>query len=215
MLADPAMHSREAVWITWEHTHLQRQYENWRTGVWKGAGPNHFYSGNASVRREHLLAVGGFDLEFKRQEDVELAYRMARECGVHFRFESEAAGTHRPVRSLEAWLKVPYAYGRLDVVRAQRGAASWQLIRNSYYRRNRVTRLMADLSLPAPFLSQVSGTVLIGLGRGLKALGLSGPAVSCLSVLYNTRYLQGVRDELGSHQEVRRLLNPSLVLSDR
>ena len=76
MLPDPALLWREPAWIAWEHAMLEKQYAAWRSGAWAGCGPNNFYSGNASVRRAHLLTVGGFDEQFPRQEDVELAVRL-------------------------------------------------------------------------------------------------------------------------------------------
>ena len=113
MLSDPERKKEEPVWIAWEHAMLNKQYTAWRTGKWQGAGAHHFYSGNASVRREYLQAVGGFDEKFLRQEDVELAVRLEETCGVHFHYEAEAAGIHRPHRTWENWLKVPFSYGSL------------------------------------------------------------------------------------------------------
>lgn len=92
MLPDPALQWQEPPWIAWEHAMLEKQYTAWRTGEWEGCGPHHFYSGNASVRREHLQAVGGFDEHFPRQEDVELAVRLERQCGVRFVHDPQARG---------------------------------------------------------------------------------------------------------------------------
>ena len=95
MLPDPAFAGREPAWIAWEHAMLEKQYTAWRTGEWQGCGPHHFYSGNASLRREHLIAVGGFDEQFPRQEDVELAVRLERQRGVQFVYDAAGAG-HPP-----------------------------------------------------------------------------------------------------------------------
>ena len=142
MLPDPALLWQEPVWIAWEHAMLEKQqYGAWRTGQWEGCGPNHFYSGNASVRRAHLMAVGGFDEQFPRQEDVELAVRLERQCRVHFVYAPDAPGTHRPQRRFASWLAVPLAYGQLDVVRARRGDIPWEVVRSGYHPRNQATRL--------------------------------------------------------------------------
>jgi glycosyltransferase involved in cell wall biosynthesis len=132
MSPDPARARQEPVWVAWEHAMLGKQYESFASGAWPTAGPHHFYTGNSSLRRAHLLAVGGFDESFKRQEDVEMAYRMQRQCGVRFVFDSAPDGIHRPQRAFASWLKVAYEYGRLDVVRAGRGDVSWALLRLCY-----------------------------------------------------------------------------------
>ena len=51
---------------------LAKNYRRWTADPAKGPGPDHFYTGNASVRREHVLRVGGFDEDLKRQEDMRL-----------------------------------------------------------------------------------------------------------------------------------------------
>lgn len=196
MLPDPARRSQEPPWVAWEHAMLEKQYANWRNGVWKGAGPNHFYTGNASLRREHILAVGGFDETFTRQEDVELAYRMARERDVHFLFDPGAIGIHRPVRNFASWLRVPYAYGQLDVVRARRGDASWDVVRHAYYARSRVTRMLASLVLRFPRVAKPLRSLLLLGTQACYRLGYRDGTIGGLSVVYNLRYLEGARAEM-------------------
>jgi glycosyltransferase involved in cell wall biosynthesis len=205
MSPDPARRRKEPVWIAWEHAMLAKQYENWRTGVWPGAGPNHFYTGNASLRRAHILAVGGFDETFKRQEDVEMAYRMQQTCHVHYRFDPAPAGVHRPQRSFTSWLKVPYEYGRLDVIRAQRGDITWSLVQQAYHTRSRATRRLADLVLGRPTLSPVARWLLTQTAQTLHRLG-HPLGIAVLSSVYNVRYLQGALAELGSVAELQRVL---------
>lgn len=38
----------------------------------------HFYTANASMRRDHFLAAGGFDTRFLRREDAELGVRLSK-----------------------------------------------------------------------------------------------------------------------------------------
>src|ERR1700730_5035232 len=56
----PPRNLRLAPWLRWEAAMLQRQYELFASEY---AAPTqlHFYTGNASVRRAHALAAGGFD----------------------------------------------------------------------------------------------------------------------------------------------------------
>ena len=214
MSPDPERQTEEPVWIAWEHAMLQKQYDSWKDGTWAEdeCGPHNFYTGNASVRRTYIQAVGGFDEGFTRQEDVELAARMERTCGVHFRFDPTLGALHRPLRTFESWLRVPHAYGKLDVIRAQRGDAAWDVVRHGYVARQRATRLLADLALP----SALRGTFLRSLLRHgaqasyalpIKAARRAG--LSALSALYNLHYLEGARDGLGSWDALRQVLRAS------
>ena len=217
MLPDPVLAWQEPVWIAWEHAMLEKQYTAWRTGEWIGCGPHHFYSGNASLRRAHLLAVGGFDEQFPRQEDVELAVRLEKECGVSFVYVPEARGTHRPQRRFQSWLAVPFAYGQLDVVRARRGDTSWDTVRHGYHARNKATRLLARVVLSAPLFSRPVRTLLLPTAQAAYRLRRAGSAFAVISVIYNLRYLEGARSEMGSGSAMARVLfgsgaNPELVL---
>jgi glycosyltransferase involved in cell wall biosynthesis len=211
MLPDPALRWQEPAWIAWEHAMLEKQYTAWRTGEWDGCGPHHFYSGNASVRREHLVAVGGFDEQFPRQEDVELAVRLQKQRGVQFVYAPEARGTHRPQRRFESWLAVPFAYGGLDVVRARRGDTSWETVRHGYHARNKATRLLARAVLSFPFLSKPLRALLLPAAQAAYRLHLAGPAFAALSVIYNLRYLEGAQAELGSRAAMARVLAPGAI----
>lgn len=212
MSPDPKRAAQEPVWIAWEHSMLQKQYDSWKQGRWAAdeCGPHNFYTGNASVRRAHLLAVGGFDETFTRQEDVELAARMERECGVYFRFDPTPDALHRPLRTFASWLRVPNAYGRLDVIRAVRGDASWELIRQSYLARQRATRLLARWTLPVPSLGNALRVVLKAGAQVAYALPFKKTkqaGLGALSVVYNLHYLEGARDELGSWEALHKILN--------
>lgn len=208
MLRDPKR--REPVWIAWEHAMLQKQYDAWDKGLWQGAGPMHFYSGNASFRREWALAVGGFNEEMKRAEDVDLAWRMQTECGVDFTFDPRPVGIHRPVRSFQSWLNVADSYGRLDVVRARAGANSWELVRNSYVTRNIVTRRLADIVFRFPAVGVPIRSTLLTLSKAAYALGRRRTAINALSVVYNVQYLESACGEMGL-PALRKLINENAL----
>ncbi len=212
MSRDPHRRPREPVWIAWEHAMLQKQYDSWQQGVWAedDCGPHNFYTGNASVRRAHVMQVGGFDEGFTRQEDVELAMRMQRTCGVHFRFDPTLAALHRPLRTFDGWLRVPYAYGQLDVVRAERGDASWNVVRESYRSRHLATRFLADVALPGAARGDLIRSTLRRAAEALHAVPTApteSMALFALSALYNQRYLEGARDQLGSWAALRAVMH--------
>ena len=207
MRPDPLRRGDEPVWVGWEHAMLGRQYTAWATGEWAGVGAHHFYTGNASVRREPFLAVGGFNETFGRQEDVELAVRLETERGTRFRFDAEAFGTHRPTRTFASWLRVPFAYGSLDVTRAQTdGGRTWERVRHGYYARNVVTRRLADLCLSRPMASGAVRNALRGIAESLYKARRDGVAFAALSALYNVHYLEGAASALGSVAALRRVL---------
>ena len=207
MLPDPKRRSAEPVWIAWEHAMLEKQYRAWRTGEWKGVGAHHFYSGNASLRREHLEAVGGFNETFGRQEDVELAVRLETERGIQFCYDADAIGIHRPLRSFAGWLKVPFAYGSLDVTRAKNdGGRTWERVQHGYHSRNRATRLIADICLAFPTLSLPLRTALLGAAQSLYTIHQDSAALAALSVLYNVHYLEGAASVLGSSSALYQIL---------
>lgn len=212
MSQDPARKWKEPVWIAWEHEMLARQYANWTNGVWAKPSAHHFYTGNASVRRSHLLATGGFDESFTRQEDVELANRMASERRVHYVFDAAAVGIHRPTRTFRSWLNVPYAYGGLDVVRMQKGdQTGWDRLWDGFYEHNPITRFLASVIMAWPFLGAPLRALLLAGAHVCYRLRLAGPAFAALSVINNLRYLEGARDEVGSGKALIRLVTPDPV----
>lgn len=190
-------------WIAWEHAMLQKQYANFISGVWE-TGPNNLYSGNFSVRREHLLAVGGFNEKFTRQEDVELGFRLAQR-GLHFRFAPHADGIHRPTRTFASWYKTPYEYGRRDVQMARDigEAQAMELTRKHFQERNRATQIAARFCIGIPALE----ATFLAVGRGAVRFGGRKIALVACSLLFNLRYLQGMCQELGGRQQLWRAIN--------
>jgi glycosyltransferase involved in cell wall biosynthesis len=100
-------------WVAWEQDKVEAQYTAMLRGDWEPTF-RQFWTGNASVAREHVLAVGGFDPSFLRAEDIELGRRL-HERGLGFRFNPAARGLHHAERSLEAWIAMHRSYGALEV----------------------------------------------------------------------------------------------------
>jgi glycosyltransferase involved in cell wall biosynthesis len=114
-----------APWVRWEQEMLMKGYKALLRGDWP-ASARQFYTGNASLRRSHIQAAGGFDEGLRRAEDVELAYRLAND-GLDFVFNIQAAGLHFAERSFRAWLDAAYTYGRNDVIFARDRNQKWLL----------------------------------------------------------------------------------------
>ena len=100
-------------WVAWEQEKLEGQYAAMLRGDWEPTF-RQFWTGNASVRRAHVLAAGGFNPEFLRAEDVELGMRLDRR-GIKFRFNPDARALHYAERSLASWEHAHRSYGRLEV----------------------------------------------------------------------------------------------------
>jgi glycosyltransferase involved in cell wall biosynthesis len=197
---------RFPIWIAWEHRMLEKQYARFRSGEWQ-AGPNNLYSGNFSVRRKDLIEVGGFDVSFKRQEDVELGFRLAAH-GLHFLFEGDADGYHRPVRTYESWYNTPYLYGVRDVEMARDKGQdqAFELARKHYGERNRITRLLARIFVGKPALEALLFGILKPAPLVLDKIGLRKPALGLCSLLFNLRYLQGMATEIGGARRMWQMM---------
>jgi glycosyltransferase involved in cell wall biosynthesis len=197
---------KEPPWIAWEHAMLERNYRRWRTDGGEAPGPDHFYTGNASVRRADVLRIGGFDESLKRQEDTELAYRLQRVCGVRFVFEATAIGIHRPQRSWVSWLNMAYTYGQFDVACARNGRVPWDRIRDFHRTCSRVTRLLGSVTLACP-ITAIPLRHLLRFGAQVCCqMRFFRLSIAALSAIYNLRYLEGAQSELGSRDEMRGLL---------
>jgi GT2 family glycosyltransferase len=101
------------VWVAWEQAKLEQQYAAIKRGTFIPTF-RQFWTGNASVGREHLVALGGFNTTFLRGEDVELGCRLHGR-GLKFRFNSAAGGLHHASRSLDSWCNAHASYGRLEI----------------------------------------------------------------------------------------------------
>ncbi len=198
MSPDPARRGKEPVWIAWEHEKLQEIYRALSPGgeFYGQAWSHHFYSGNASVRKQWLLAVGGFDESYKRQEDVQLAERMERECGVKFVFDPEADGLHRPMRTFSSWLRVPASYGEWDAERVRTGLLTEPYVKGQAKRRNAATRMLTRIAIAFPPTLAIA-TPILRLGAVFSyGIGARSPAIAALSALYNATYMVSFTQDL-------------------
>jgi glycosyltransferase involved in cell wall biosynthesis len=100
-------------WVAWEQAKVEQQYEAMITGKMVPTF-RQFWTGNASLPRAHLVALGGFDTTYLRGEDVELGARLHGR-GLVFRFNPRAGGLHHAERSLDSWCNAHSSYGRLEV----------------------------------------------------------------------------------------------------
>lgn len=188
-------------WVRWEQAMLDKQYAGMAETAWK-TDARRFYTGNASLARCHLLRANGFDTAFRRSEDVELAYRLAKE-GIEFVFNPEAIGYHYAERSFASWLQTPYAYGRNDVICARDKGHSWLLaaIGHEYHSRHSFVRWLARLCLSREMANVVAIATLRRVAEVGSKLGLEWIPQRAYSGIFNLRHYQGVTDELGGRRQ--------------
>ncbi len=201
----PPPDARLNAWGAWEERTLCRQYDAMLAGWWQ-ATYRQFYTGNASVLKQHILAVGGFDPSYRRAEDVELALRL-RDHGLSFAFLPEARGWHYVHRTFASWTRMPTAYGAADVAMARAGRPEvLRGLADEYRYRNRPVRFLTMACAGRPL---AVGAVTAGLGllaRGAGVLSIAGVANAACSLVFNVRYYDGLAGALGGRAAFASLL---------
>ncbi len=185
-----------APWVRWEQEMLMRQYRAMTAGEWQ-ATARQFYTGNASLRRSHILAAGGFDENFRRAEDVELAYRLA-DSGLDFMVNMEAVGLHFAERSFRSWLEAARAYGRNDAIFARDRGQKWLLptIEMEFRGRHVLVQSLVCSCSGRPRLTALAERV-IKLGADAATLvGAERLERLAYSGLFNLQYYSGLHEEL-------------------
>jgi GT2 family glycosyltransferase len=187
-------------WVSWELATLEKQYDDMASGKWEPS-PRQFYTGNASVARADVLETGGFNPEFRRAEDVEMAYRL-QTSGHTFAFEPQARGLHYARRSFASWRAIASAYGRADVTMSMamglRGILN--TIGREFHQRVAPLRLVARLCISRPPLLRATVSVSGVAARLLSIVpGSAGQRLSyaAYSVIFNLLFWEGVAEEIG------------------
>lgn len=185
-----------APWVRWEQEMLMKQYNAMLRGDWQ-ASARQFYTGNASLRRNYIIAAGGFDENFRRAEDVELAYRLANN-GLEFVFNIRAAGLHFADRSFRAWLDAAFTYGRNDVIFARDRNQGWLLptIRREFKERHYLIRSLVRICKGRSLLTRIAGTALKSVADVATYLGIAVLERTAYSGLFNLQYYHGFFSEL-------------------
>ncbi len=187
-------------WNRWEAKTLEREYKRMLNGEYSPTW-RQFFTGNAMVRRTDFERVGGFDVAYKRAEDIELGYRLWRsQC--EFVFNDFAIGWHYAERSLDSWMKIPEMYAQADFSMSR-----------AYPELNWLEKIDRERSGAAGRLSDRAARMgAIGLGirkasvvsaRGLDRVGAHSLATPLLSMAFNIGYRQGrlgVQPEMPLHE---------------
>ena len=207
-----------APWVRWEQAMLRKQYRSLELGDYE-ATARQFYTGNASVRREHIVAAGGFDPTFRRAEDVELAYRLD-DRGLQFDYEPSAVGRHYADRSYDAWRGAAYLYGRNDVVFARDRGRGWifPFMAQKYRDHHPVLRAFVAVGVRSDAVRRVEVRAFAALAGVAERLGADRIGRAAYSAIYGIEYHCGARDELGGRSAFADLLhggNPGTLVGAR
>lgn len=149
----------------------------------------YFLTGNASVRRDDLMAVGGFDDQFTGygHEDLELGYRLEK-SGVAIRYDPEAVNFH--------WHPVPFEeqVGRMELA----GVSTVRFYRKHQDFAVKALLGMTPISLALHSLLNASGPV----RRALERAGARGtprkntwPYIA-RQIAYQYHYVSGIKRAL-------------------
>jgi GT2 family glycosyltransferase len=164
-----------------------------------------FYTGNASISRRRLLDSGGFDVRYRRSEDVELAYRLA-EAGLQFVFDPRAIGFHFADRSYDEWLQSARDYGANDVAFARDHGRLDVLpaVGHDFRHRHPVVRWAARACVAKRWFRPVFERTMKSTARAAEAVRMPALSQLAFSGVFNCAYYTGVADELGGPAPFRR-----------
>lgn len=191
-------------WSRWEAWTLQQQYAAVETGQWSMTF-RQFFTGNASIRLEHLQRVGGFDTRFRRAEDVELGLRLSRQ-GVRFVFHAAAAVDHIAERRFRAWLRAANEYGRAETIMGTTSEPLNPWVLREFRRRHPYTRRLVRWGLKHRRAAQVLPPVAFIAAHAALALRRQRDANAICSAIFNLRYWSGVCAGLGGTASAVQLL---------
>lgn len=196
-MSPPPVTWPQPTWDRWDAEQLQKQYRAMTAGDF-ACSQRQFFTANASVHRGLFLAAGGFDEQFRRAEDMELAWRMSRH-GARFVFASGAEVVHFAARPFVSWCRNAYQYGRYDVIMEREKAIPvFRIACDEFHSRRAVNRLIARLCIGRPLLRDATLFGLTFLVHACDRFGQHHAASFALSSIFNIRYWQGASDELGS-----------------
>ena len=185
---------------------LARDYARIRSGALQ-PGARHCYGGNLSTSRALFWDAGGFDVSMRRNEDVELAYRMA-ERGAHFHFCARAETTHYcDHASFAAWRETAYADGVARVRTFQKLEQPPRLHPIlDYHSRHPLNRFLILVSIGSDRTRRPLSAVLRIGGVVLAAAGLGHLAWYAYSAIHSINYFAGMRDAVGGVRAFSRQL---------
>ncbi|HEV8468124.1 MAG TPA: glycosyltransferase [Candidatus Limnocylindria bacterium] len=178
-------------WLEWEAALLERQYARMQRGLietdWRV-----FYTANASVPRDEVIAAGGFDERFVREEDIELASRLASR-GVSFKFLPDAVVHHVPDRTFEGWLAAAFERGRHDLILESNLGFAERSLPDDWRRRHPLSRTLTRWCVG----HEARTRLVVGWLRSAMVAPAPVPRRLLCSALFSVKYWAGVAEASG------------------
>lgn len=179
-------------WNKWEAIHLKQEADKLLRGVWPVTW-RAFHTGNNCLSTALFREVGGFDEDFKRAEDDELALRLSQR-GCAFRYQPAAMAWHYPVRTREAWLRIPRSYAvydhRIDQVHPEE--RFMELRKAEFGTRHPAVRALRRVAGRRP-LTRPAVRATVDIAQILFGLGLVRPSMAALSAAFDLSYTEALR----------------------
>ncbi len=156
-------------------------------------------TGNASMRRADFLAVGGFDVALKQDEDADLGLKLEG-TGVKMVFSESAFVLHGSDHTdLTRWLRRNHGYGIYDSRLALKH--DWAAHADPW----RYCFLLPKLGLPfvatslvSPLASKALSALVLRTAMVVDRFGFERLALRGAGVVFGMEYFRGVREENGS-----------------
>jgi GT2 family glycosyltransferase len=176
-----------APWDLWQADRLAREHARLSRGdgvpTW-----THVYTCNVALRRADFTAVGGFDVSFARQEDIELGFRLSQ-LGCRFVFEPAAVAWHYAEHSLADWLRLHSASAHYDALidRLRPESSRLRSVREDLHRRHWLLRV-ARRGLRHPTVSRRAVRLASMAGGALHRAGAERLALPAFSLVWDLEY---------------------------
>jgi GT2 family glycosyltransferase len=186
-------------WVAWQQEQVEKQYRAMERGDFAPTF-RQFWTANCSLRRAEFDAVGGFDARLRRNEDVELGWRLAQN-GVGFRFNPAALGYHHATRSLRSWVAAHGAYGDLEVEIFGRAGprSARKMFAETWQGLHFGTRTLIRIGKPAPVRAAASLALRAAILAGLLPPLFRVSQAAC-SAYANLHYWENVRARVGEDE---------------
>lgn len=185
---------------------LAMTHQKFATGQWQ-PGAIDLVTGNISYPRSLYLAVGGFDLQLRLWEDLELGARLVR-AGAKIVFASEAWTIHHcDIGNYQRWKarQINYAHASLHVWRANGCQAEQHPLRNLMLG-NRWKRLAVLGVCWSDWTAEAAVEFLARCGDRLQALGMIRGGIAAYQLIESLGFQLGLKKSLGSWRQVRELM---------
>lgn len=204
----PPRDIRLNAWCAWEERNLCANYAAMEAGEVETTYQR-LFTGNVSVKRDHIVEVGGFDPTMFRNEDIELGRRLYAH-GCTFAFLPNARGWHYVNRSFAGWLniQVTSALGTLAIGRIH-GAAEVMGVIADYHARHPLVKLCVRICAGSPVLVALVTQVLRIYAVAGWALHMPLVSDASCSLIYNLRFFDTLSTGLGGRRQFFRLVRMS------